>query len=478
MNRIELERVKPGRVGLRAQGVEAFLDGLEQAGLQLHSLMILRHDKVAAEGWWAPYDKDTPHMMFSLSKSFTALGVGLAVQEGRMRLSDKPAEYFPELLPARPCENMALMTVKDMLCMSTGHSEEPEALVPKTNWAERFLRSYVDKTPGTVFTYNTAASYMLSAMVQKATGERLLTYLTPRLFDKLGIEKPTWEQSPQGVDAGGFGLSLKTEDIARFGWMLLHRGEFMGQRVIAPEWVDEMSAYHADNSPGREKDWAQGYGYQIWRCVPHGVYRGDGAFGQYCIVMPEQDAVIAITSGVSDMQAVLDLVWAHILPAMEDAPIEDQLEAEAHLRARLGGLSIPLPAGDRMFPQNRNGETVFGDNPLGLKKLRLTFEGFSDRLEMEFEDGTHLHCPVGHGCYLPKATPVPLEHSFEPQILGRKVCCAGAWDSSEYHLRMVHITTPWIDDLRLTFTPGGLTVQFERNVGFTPMKWTLTGIRA
>lgn len=476
MNRMELNRVRPGQAGLRARGIADFLDGLEQKKLQLHSLMILRHNQVAAEGWWAPYHKDTPHMLFSLSKSFTAAGVGLAIQEGKVRLSDRPAEYFPELLPAKPCENMMRMTVKDLLCMSTGHSQEPEVMLPGENWAERFLRSYVDKTPGSVFTYNTPATYMLSAMVQKAAGQRLRDFLIPRLFDKLGIETPVWQQSPQGVDAGGVGLFLKTEDIARFGLMMLNRGEFMGQRVLSAEWVDEMSAAHADNSPGREKDWAQGYGYQIWRCVPSGVYRGDGAFGQFCIVMPEQDAVIATTSGLDDMQAVLDLIWTHLLPAMEDAPIEGQQDEEERLTRRLEQLAVPRPEGTDAVAPCAQAQARFGDNPMGLRSLRMRFEAEQDFVEMEWADGVKIMGPVGHGCFLAGESNAPLEQADRPLVIGQKVCCAGGWNQGEYHLRIVYPTTPWVDDMRLNFKTGGITVHFRRNMDFMPAGWTLTGV--
>src|SRR5262249_17904140 len=158
-------------------------------------------------------------------------------------------------------------------------------------------------------------TYMLSAIVQKTAGLTVLDYLRPRLFEPLGIEDPTWGTSPQGVSLGGYGLSIRTEDIARFGQLYLQKGEWQGRQLLPTTRVQAATSRQVSNGSSPQSDWDQGYGYQFWRCR-HGAFRGDGAFGQYCLVMPEQDAVLAITSGVKDMQAVLNLVWDKLLPAL------------------------------------------------------------------------------------------------------------------------------------------------------------------
>src|SRR5260370_32115779 len=183
---------------------------------------------------------------------------------------------------------------------------------------------------------------MLSAIVQKATGVTVLDSLKPRLFEPLGIERPTWESSPQGVTTGGYGLSIRTEDIARFGQLYLQKGKWNGKQLVPESWVDAATARQTSNGSSPKSDWDQGYGYQFWRSR-HGAYRGDGAFGQYCIVLPEQDAVIAITSGVKDMQAVLNLVWDKLLPAMKSSPLSPDQEARAKLEQTLKGLSLRPP---------------------------------------------------------------------------------------------------------------------------------------
>src|SRR5207248_10952810 len=155
----------------------------------------------------------------------------------------------------------------------------------------------------------------------------------------LGIENPTWETSPQGISAGGFGLSIRTEDIAKFGQLYLQKGKWQGRQLVPEAWVEAATARQTSNGSSPKSDWDQGYGYQCWRCR-NGAYRGDGAFGQYCIVLPEQDAVIAITSGVKDMQGVLNVVWDKLLPGLQASPVAPDDAARKKLEVALKGLSL------------------------------------------------------------------------------------------------------------------------------------------
>src|SRR5579883_1127539 len=309
-----LPRSSPEEQGVSSAGVLAFVDAADKIE-GMHSVVLLRHGRVVAEGWWAPYDADAPHELYSLSKSFTSTAVGLAVAEGKFSLDDQVTKFFPGEAPAEPGANLRAMRVRDLLRMATGHQTEPRVQGSADPWTKTFLAHPVPFKPGTHFLYNTPATYMLSAIVQKTTGETVLDYLRPRLFEPLGIDRPTWGTSPQGVTLGGYGLNLRTEDIAKFGQLYLQKGRWNDKPVVPAGWVAEATARQTANGSNPASDWDQGYGYQFWRCR-HGAYRGDGAFGQYCVVMPEQDAVVAITSGVRDMQAVLNLVWDKLLPAM------------------------------------------------------------------------------------------------------------------------------------------------------------------
>lgn len=339
----DLPRSGPEAQGISSAAIQSFIESADKDIDSFHSFMLLRHGHVVAEGWWSPYNPDSPHALYSLSKSFTSTAVGLAIADGKLRLDDEVLKFFPEDAPRDPSANLKAMRVSDLLRMSTGQQAEPPRTATQP-WTKTFLAQPVPFKPGTHFLYNTSATYMLSAIVQKATGQTVLDYLKPKLFDPLGIEHPTWETSPQGISAGGYGLSIRTRDIASLGQLYLQKGKWQGKQLVPEAWVEAATARQTSNGSNPKSDWDQGYGYQFWRSR-NGAYRGDGAFGQYCIVLPEQDAVIAITSGVKDMQAVLNLVWDKLLPAMKSAPLPSDDVARTKLEATLKGLTLRMPEG-------------------------------------------------------------------------------------------------------------------------------------
>ena len=246
-----LPRSAPEAQGVSSEGVRAFIEASDKGVDTMHSFMLVRHGHVVAECWWKPETAEKPHVLYSLSKSFT----------------------------------------------------------------------------------------MCSAIVQKVTGQTVLDYLRPRLFEPLGIEGAAWSTSPQGISAGGWGLFLKTEDIAKFGQLYLQRGQWNGKQILPAAWVEQATARQVSNGSDPARDWDQGYGFQFWRCR-HGVYRGDGAFGQFCLVMPEQDAVVAITADTKDMQAQLNLVWDKLLPAFQKEALPENADGYTKLNKSLAALAV------------------------------------------------------------------------------------------------------------------------------------------
>jgi CubicO group peptidase (beta-lactamase class C family) len=338
---VPLPESSPSRHGVDADGVAAFLDAMD--GTELHSLMILRHGHVIAAGWWEPYGPDRPHHLYSLSKSFTSTAAGLAVAEGLLDLDAPVLRYLPELDAEVSDPRSRAMLVRHIASMSSGHLTDTwEAAVgsDKDRPARGFLRIPPDRDPGTVFAYNQSCTYTLATIVQRVTGQPLTSYLRPRLFDMIGIGTAAWASFPQGQALGFAGLFATTDAIARLGELYLRGGQWQGRRVLPAEWVAEATRRHVATQFGTDPDWQQGYGFQFWMCR-HG-YRGDGAFGQFCLVLPEQDAVIAITASTEDMQAVLDAVWAHVLPALG---AEGSPGADAALAKRLAGLRLPARDG-------------------------------------------------------------------------------------------------------------------------------------
>ena len=314
-----------------ASAMENFFQRAAGDSLDIHSVMIVKDGKVIFSRWQSEGVDTVPHVLHSVSKTFTATAVGLAIADGKMKLTDKIIDFFPDKLPAEVSDNLKAMTVRDLLPMSCGHDVEPSGFRggEETDWVQAFLAHPVVHKPGTFYLYNSLGTYMLSAIVQKVTGEKVVDYLDTRLFQPLHIDTPKWDESPQGINCGGWGLYLKTEDLAKMGQLLLQQGEWNGKQIIPAEWVSEMSKKQVESvNPGTRmddaeakgmtvetSDWMQGYGYQMWRCRP-GCFRADGARGQYIIVVPDKNAVIAITSDVEDLQGELNLVWDNILPVL------------------------------------------------------------------------------------------------------------------------------------------------------------------
>lgn len=325
---IRLVRATPESQGVSSAAIAKFLRAADEKVNSMHSVMILRHGKVIAEAWWAPEDATKPHVLWSLSKSFTSTAVGLAVEEGKLSIEDRVVGFFPDDLPAEPSENLRKMQVKDLLTMSTGHADEPNVRQSQ-DWIKSFLAHPLPHPPGTFFRYNTPATFMQSAIVQKVTGKTVVDYLQSRLFDPLGIQPPRWDTNPQGISLGGYGLFLKTEDIAKFGQLYLQNGKWEGKQLIPATWVQQATSKQVSNGDNPSSDWNQGYGFQFWRCR-HNAFRGDGKDGQFCVVLPDQDAVVVMTANTTNMQAQLSLVWDHLLEGFQEGAIaEDPKNQEA-----------------------------------------------------------------------------------------------------------------------------------------------------
>ncbi len=333
-----LPRSTPEAQGVSSAGIREFVETADKTVDTMHSFMLVRHGQVVAECWWKPEAAEKPHVLYSLSKSFTSTAVGLAVAEGKLSIDDPVLKFFPEDAPEQPSDKLKAMRVRDLLTMSSGHQTEAK-FSDETPWVRAFLAQPVEHKPGTHFLYNTPGTYTLSAIVQKVSGQTVLDYLRPRLFEPLGIEGPEWSASPQGVSTGGWGLFLKTEDIAKFGQLYLQKGQWNVKQLVPVAWIEQATSKQVSNGSDPAKDWDQGYGFQFWRCR-HGGYRGDGAFGQFCIVLPERDAVVAITADTKDMQGELNVVWDKLLPAFQKQPLPENADEQTRLKTTLDNLAV------------------------------------------------------------------------------------------------------------------------------------------
>ena len=415
-----LPRSAPEAQGISSAAIQAFVQAADTGIDGMNSVMIVRHGRVVAEGWWGPYDARTPHVLYSLSKSFTSTAVGLAIAEGKLRLDDEVLKFFPDEAPAQPSANLRAMRVRDLLRMNTGQVTEAA------------LFGQVD-------------SSMRSA---------------------------TWVRSPEGINAGAYGLSVRTEDIAKMGLLYLQKGQWNGKQLIPAAWVAEATARQTSNGSSPTSDWDQGYGYQFWQSR-HG-FRGDGAFGQYMLILPEYDAVVAITSGVRDMQSVMNLVWNKLLPEMKAGPLPANAVAQHALTAKLAGLTMRTVAGK---PTSPVAGTISGkwyelaENPRGLRAVALDLTSPAPALLVRSASG-ETRTPLGIGTWVRNAS------GFANGIEGMlsvpdrpQVAASGAWTAdSVFRVKFVAPETPFYSTLDFQFSGDRVVLDGEQNVSFGPTR--------
>ncbi len=321
-----LPRSTPEAENIDPEGIKKFLQTMKDRSFNIHSLMVLRNGKVAYEEWFGYEGADSPHSMFSVTKTFTSTAVGFAVAEKKLKLTDKVISFFPDKLPENVSPYLKEMEVRHLLTMSAGNNVK-EMDTKNEDWIREYLALEMKAKPGTQYQYSSTGSNMLSAIVQKVTGEKVSDYLATRLFRPIGIRIPYWGETMDGYTYGGYGLYVCTEDMAKLGQFILQKGEWNGKQLLPKKWFDEATTHQMDcvpswvdwkdrDSVGADSDWKQGYGYQMWMCR-HNAFRADGAEGQFIVMMPDQKAVVVITASINDMSAELNAVWDHILPAMK-----------------------------------------------------------------------------------------------------------------------------------------------------------------
>lgn len=311
------------------EAFKSYINATDSAKVNIQSVMVIQHGKILEQKWMNGGDPDSVHTMWSVSKTFTAMAVGLAIDEGKLRLDDRLVSFYPDFEVPDSNFYLKTVTVRDLLTMTCGHDKEPARESDSLTAEQLFLSAPIKHIPGSFYLYNSMGTYMLSCIVSKVTGQKVNDYLEDRLWKPLGIEKPVWDESPEGYNWGGWGLHLKTIDMAKAGVMLLDKGKWNGKQVIPESWVSEMSRWQTWSKPSGwpikvimdthtsrdNNDWLQGYGYQMWLCR-HGAFRADGAHGQFIFIFPDKDAVIVNTAMSDAYQGQIDLMWKYLYPAL------------------------------------------------------------------------------------------------------------------------------------------------------------------
>lgn len=429
--------------GVDPAAILAFIDAVDaDPGVEPHGVMVLRHGYAVAEGWWEPHTEERTRLLYSLSKSFTSTALAFALDEGLVDLDDTVIQHFPEYAEEVVDPRSRSVTLRHLASMASGHNRDM--------WAEAVARDPRDPVhgfmllppedaPGSVFAYSQPCTYTVAAAIQRRAGQRLSEYLRPRLFDPLGIGEVGWLCSPPGREQGFSGLFARTEDVAKLGQLYLQHGRWGEHQLIPAAYVARATSASVTTPSEQNVDWRQGYGYGFWMSR-HG-YRGDGAFGQFCLVLPEQDAVVAITGGTEAMQEVLDHVWEHLLPGLGATAIDE--DAHTDLVRRLRTLRLP-PCHAAPSPARRedwDGVTFSMLNPssgavaTALSSVAVGLSGSSLSITINEPDNT-LTFAVGAGEWL-VSEPCDAQNEAVP------IAASGGWlDDHTLRVEALFLETP------------------------------------
>ncbi len=376
----KLPRSTPEAEGVSSSGILDFLNAADTSDVELHSFMFLRHGRVIAEGWWEPYEPEYRHLLYSASKTFTATAVGLAVAENRLKVNDRVVSFFPYSLPDTLSDYMKELTVQDLLTMSVGQDPEPRSFGNNGDWITTFMDTDPVHKPGTVFMYNNMATFMLSAIVQQVTGETIFDYLMPRIFKPLGIRGIDWDLNPQGINLGMIGLRLRTEDLAKFGQLLMNEGIWNKQQLIPKEWVREATSFKIQTTPETDdmSDWAQGYAYQMWRGRNSSV-RLDGMAGQFVVLFPDRDAIVVFTANARNTQKELNLMHDYLFPAIQsEKALTADPDTYSEMQRKSSTLNISPGEASTMntdFESRISGkEFALSENEYDIQSVYLAFD--------------------------------------------------------------------------------------------------------
>ena len=345
----DLPRSTPAAEGISTQAVIDMMDSLMALPeCDIHHVMVVRHGKVVAELHPAPFRAEDSHTLYSASKTFVSLAVGCAIDDNLLRLDDRVMTFFPDKRTNRVSDNMAAMTVRDLLMMASGVKPDWTMRNNSLDWVKDWLAKPVDDAPGSLFQYDSMCTFMLSAIVQRVTGHTVLDYLNQKLFGPMHITVADWETSPDGINTGGWGLRVQAETMAKLGLLLLNKGRWEGQQLINADYVDAACSRLIDGGAKETTpptDGNQGYGYQVWQSKWPGSYRADGAMGQYTVVVPQEDLVVVILGMKLYGHEELACIWNQLMPGLKAEPIKPEKKLQAKLDKLCARAMLQLPKG-------------------------------------------------------------------------------------------------------------------------------------
>lgn len=391
----EIQRVEPESVGIPAKTISNLADSLMALPeTNIHSLIVMRNGKIAGEMYPKPFSAECQHIIYSCSKTFLSAGIGIAIGEGKLKLNSRVADFFPMKHPNQ--SNFNAMTVRHLLTMASGIEPDWDFRNNVDNWTETYLKKKIDK-PGKNFKYDSMASYMLSAILQKATGKSTFQYVNEHIFQPLGITEVAWEESPEGINTGGWGVHIQPESMAKFGQLLLQKGEWNGKQLIPEKWVKGMMKKQIDTG-------GRGYGYHIWLSEAEGTFCADGAYGQYIFIVPKHDLVVVVTQwSTYDGGKERNMILRNLLPAIVNSslPTADNTAYHKHMQS----MTLPPPAGK---PINKLISATINLDTNNWGWTEVSFEGKTDgKLIFSYtQEGKRVTLPMEYNNWTTITTPV------------------------------------------------------------------------
>ena len=382
----DLPRVAPESVGISSKVIANYFDSvMSLKDTEIHSVLLMRHGKVIGEIHPAPFKAEYGHTLFSASKTFTSAAIGIAIKDNLLRIDDRLATFFPDLLPEKVSPRLAAITIRDLLTMNSGFKQTDYVRNNETEWVKKYLAIDVVAEPGTRFKYDSMDTYLLAAIIQKVTGQTMFDYLKQRMFEPLHITEGNWERSPEGINCGGWGLYLQSESLAKFGQLLLNKGSWQGKEIIPASWVEEMMKPHVSDTGG------DSYCYQMWECSNPKTARADGAYGQYIIVMPNEDMVAVVTQVIREGKAgrrERQMLFKDVLGAIKSEALPKSAADFRLLQKKSASYVLPYAEGRSAATSKAvlNKTFTFDKNAYGWKSVCIVKVGKNLKLFIDTED--------------------------------------------------------------------------------------------
>ncbi len=397
----DLPRSTPAAEGISTQAVINMMDSLMALPeCDIHHVMVVRHGKVVAELHPVPFRAEDSHTLYSASKTFTSLAIGIAIDENLLRLNDRVMTFFPDKRSNHVSDNMADMTVRDLLMMASGVKPDWTMRNNSMDWVKDWLAKPVEDKPGSLFQYDSMCTFMLSAIVQRVTGYTMLEYLEKKLFAPMHITVADWETSPDGINTGGWGLRVQAETMAKLGQLLLNKGYWNGQQLVSADYVEAACSRLIDGGAKETvpaTDGNQGYGYQVWQSKWPGSFRADGAMGQYTVVVPQEDLVVVILGMKLYGHEELACIWNQLMPGMKAVPLQPEKKLQKKLDDLCAKATLQLPKGEK--GKNQSLLLHLESNKFGIRQIGLIGGTAEKTMEVEYEAQDSESFVLGYGSW-------------------------------------------------------------------------------